>query len=78
MSASDVRDRRERLYPVSGRIADDRFSEGIGRVVHRLRLWRERIRARNELAQLDMRMLADIGMSPADRDFLVNKPFWRE
>jgi uncharacterized protein YjiS (DUF1127 family) len=43
-----------------------------------LRLWRERIRGRNELAGLDDRMLADIGLNPADRDFLVSKPFWRE
>ena len=30
------------------------------------------------LARLDERMLHDIGLTRADRDFLVNKPFWRE
>ena len=43
-----------------------------------LHVWRERVRARNELSRLDERSLRDIGLTPADRDFLVNKPFWRE
>ena len=43
-----------------------------------LREWSRRSRERHQFAQLDARMLADIGMSHADRDMLVNKPFWRE
>jgi uncharacterized protein YjiS (DUF1127 family) len=43
-----------------------------------LREWGRRSRERKQLAQLDSRMLADIGMTHADRDMLVNKPFWRE
>ena len=43
-----------------------------------LREWSRRSRERHQLAQLDARMLADIGMSHADREMLVNKPFWRE
>ena len=31
-----------------------------------------------QLAALDDRMLRDIGLSRADREFLANKPFWRE
>ena len=40
--------------------------------------WRRRIRERNQLVQLDDRMLADIGITRADAEFLANKPFWRQ
>jgi len=43
-----------------------------------LREWRRRSRERAQLAMLDDRMLRDIGLSNADREFLANKPFWRE
>jgi uncharacterized protein YjiS (DUF1127 family) len=43
-----------------------------------LREWRRRARDRANLAALDDRMLADIGISRADAEFLSNKPFWRE
>ena len=43
-----------------------------------LREWRRRSRERGELAQLDDRMLKDIGLTRADAEFLSNKPFWRE
>ena len=43
-----------------------------------LREWRRRARDRAELAALDERTLADIGLSRADAEFLANKPFWRE
>ena len=43
-----------------------------------LREWCRRIREREELAQLDERMLKDIGLTRADARFLSNKPFWRE
>jgi uncharacterized protein YjiS (DUF1127 family) len=44
----------------------------------RLRQWRRRARDRAELAALDDRMLADIGISRTEAEFLANKPFWRE
>jgi uncharacterized protein YjiS (DUF1127 family) len=47
-------------------------------VVATLREWRKRARERAELAALDERTLADIGLTRADAEFLVNKPFWRE
>lgn len=40
--------------------------------------WRRRSREREELAQLDDRMLKDIGLTRVDAEFLSNKPFWRE
>jgi uncharacterized protein YjiS (DUF1127 family) len=43
-----------------------------------LREWRRRARDRAELAALDERTLADIGLTRADAEFLANKPFWRE
>ncbi|MGA8551263.1 MAG: DUF1127 domain-containing protein, partial [Stellaceae bacterium] len=42
------------------------------------REWRRRARDRASLGALDDRMLADIGISRADAEFLANKPFWRE
>ena len=43
-----------------------------------LREWRRRSSERNQLAALDDRMLRDIGLTHAEREFLANKPFWRE
>lgn len=43
-----------------------------------LRRWRQRQRERTELARLDPRTLADIGLTRAQAEFLSNKPFWRE
>ena len=64
--------------PVSGHIATDLLREAARRVRYTLSVWRQRMRDRNDLARFDERMLADIGLTPGDRDFLVNKPFWRE
>jgi uncharacterized protein YjiS (DUF1127 family) len=43
-----------------------------------LREWRRRSRDRSRLAELDDRMLKDIGLTRTDAEFLINKPFWRE
>lgn len=42
-----------------------------------LATWRERSRQRRELADIDHRTLRDLGISPTDVQFEVNKPFWR-
>jgi uncharacterized protein YjiS (DUF1127 family) len=39
--------------------------------------WRQRARQRKELAGLDARTLHDLGLSPSEVNFEVNKPFWR-
>ena len=39
--------------------------------------WRQRARQRKELASLDARTLHDLGLSPSEVNFEVNKPFWR-
>jgi len=48
-----------------------------GRLAATLALWRERARARRELATLDLRMLRDLGLSPSQVEFEANQPFWR-
>ncbi len=47
-------------------------------VLATLRAWRRRIRQRAEIARLNDRMLADIGLTRGEAEFLANKPFWRE
>ncbi len=47
-------------------------------VLATVRLWRQRVRERDQLARLDERMLADIGLTRGQAEFLINKPFWRE
>jgi uncharacterized protein YjiS (DUF1127 family) len=43
-----------------------------------LREWRRRRNGRLELARFDERMLRDIGLTRADAEYEMNKPFWRE
>ena len=40
--------------------------------------WRRRHRDRQELARLDARTLADIGLTRGEAEFLINRPFWRK
>ena len=42
-----------------------------------LGLWAERMRERTQLTRLSDRDLRDIGLSRADVDRLIAKPFWR-
>jgi uncharacterized protein YjiS (DUF1127 family) len=64
--------------PASRQGVSDLLGEAARRIVHTLHVWRERVRARHELSRLDERSLRDIGLTAANREFLVNKPFWRE
>jgi len=56
----------------------DALSEATDRMFATFRQWRRRSQERQQLARLDDRMLQDIGLTHADREFLANKPFWRE
>lgn len=47
------------------------------RLLVRLQLWRQNSRTRRQLAQLDGRQLADAGITQAERDSELDKPFWR-
>jgi uncharacterized protein YjiS (DUF1127 family) len=42
-----------------------------------LHVWRERQRARSQLAQLSARDLHDVGLSWSDIAYEAEKPFWR-
>ena len=50
--------------------------EAAARAVRTLLSWQERDRQRRALAQLDARMLNDIGLSRAEVDLELRKPFW--
>ncbi|TWI57366.1 uncharacterized protein YjiS (DUF1127 family) [Pseudomonas duriflava] len=47
------------------------------RALATLATWQRRVASRNELARLDARMLADAGISEAQRYEELHKPFWR-
>lgn len=47
------------------------------RISDLLSTWHQRALTRRELARLDDRMLHDIGLSTADVEREINKPFWR-
>ena len=42
-----------------------------------IRQWPKRLRARHELAELDHRLLRDIGVTPSEVARECAKPFWR-
>jgi uncharacterized protein YjiS (DUF1127 family) len=46
-------------------------------VIDRVVEWQERSRSRVLLGRLDDRMLRDMGVTRADVDLEVTKPFWR-
>jgi uncharacterized protein YjiS (DUF1127 family) len=47
-------------------------------VVRLFRLWRRRAADRRELRRLDQRTLRDLGISPAQLEYDLSRPFWRE
>ncbi|WP_394375308.1 DUF1127 domain-containing protein [Stutzerimonas frequens] len=42
-----------------------------------LQRWQRNYRTRQQLAQLDDRQLADVGISHSERSAELDKPFWR-
>jgi uncharacterized protein YjiS (DUF1127 family) len=59
-------------------VSPHRLSGFLSGVCAALREWRRRKNGRLELARLDERMLRDIGLTRAEADHEINKPFWRE
>ncbi len=64
--------------PLASRIGFAARRSGlIAAIVDRVIDWQERSRSRVLLGRLDDRMLRDMGISRADVDLEVTKPFWR-
>jgi uncharacterized protein YjiS (DUF1127 family) len=49
----------------------------VARVVDLMLGWADRMRQRRHLAELDDRLLHDIGISRADVEAEISRPFWR-
>ncbi|WP_298185398.1 DUF1127 domain-containing protein [uncultured Pseudomonas sp.] len=47
------------------------------RMLSSVLLWQRRAVSRRQLARLDARLLADAGISEAQRQAELSKPFWR-
>lgn len=52
-------------------------SRGLGLIVDTLMRWGETRRSRYALAQLDDRLLRDVGLSPAEAMREAAAPFWK-
>lgn len=48
------------------------------RAVARLRVWNQRVRSRRQLAEMDERLLRDIGLSTEQALHEAGKPFWMD
>jgi uncharacterized protein YjiS (DUF1127 family) len=49
----------------------------VARVIELMLTWSDRMRQRRHLAELDDRLLQDIGVSRADIENEISRPFWR-
>jgi len=78
MSAIRVEDVGRSVTEVPRHSASGWVSNVAAHLSTTLRAWRRRVKDRAQLAALDDRTLADIGISRAEAEFLGNKPFWRE
>jgi uncharacterized protein YjiS (DUF1127 family) len=61
---------------LAGRMSHRPAGRALG-VAEVLLTWVERTRQRRQLAQLSSHMLKDIGLSRADVEIEMSKPFWR-
>ncbi|HIP78790.1 MAG TPA: DUF1127 domain-containing protein [Kiloniellaceae bacterium] len=83
--ASDHQGRLGRSRCTAEALPDPRSGPGSGIVVQSwlmraldvLALWQERAAGRAHLAQMDDRMLKDMGIGRAEADREAYKPFWR-
>lgn len=48
-----------------------------GQIVKKAKFWVARSRQRKQLARLDARMLADIGITAEQAQSEISKPFWK-
>lgn len=81
--ASAIRDDHARvafglvIYDALYRWASKAPAQATDRPERGLALWLARWRERRSLAELDERMLRDIGLTPVDVRFECEKPYWR-
>jgi uncharacterized protein YjiS (DUF1127 family) len=60
------------------RTALDDLGDAAQSFVATLRVWRRRLRERDQLSRMDDRLLKDIGITRAEALRLSDKPFWKE
>ncbi|MEZ5831231.1 MAG: DUF1127 domain-containing protein [Dongiaceae bacterium] len=67
------------LVPRSGlaHIVATELAPALDRLIEAPVIWLERMRERRQLAAFNDNMLKDIGVSRADVEHVVEKPFWR-
>lgn len=78
MAAIHLQSSRGSASELRQRAALDALGDAADWALGKMREWRRRSRERAQLTMLDDRMLRDIGLTHADREFLANKPFWKE
>ena len=66
----------EMAFIPAGIDAEPRFS--IKQAISTIRVWMERGRQRQHLAELDDRLLADVGLTREQVEYEISKPFWVE
>jgi uncharacterized protein YjiS (DUF1127 family) len=69
---------REHVAGIGRRSLGQRVRDTVSAAFEALPAWHRRARDRSQLLTLDKRMLADIGITRAEAEYLGNKPFWRE
>lgn len=62
-------------WVVIGRRAEDRHTGWLTRLAGALRVWRQRVRARQALAGIDIRTLVDAGIDPVAAQYKAARPF---
>jgi len=71
-----------RLHGAAARSGHRPLGHAAGRLLARavatFREWQRRSHDRAAVARFDERMLRDIGLTSAEAEFIINKPFWRE
>lgn len=58
-------------------LIDSRSTHAKASLLTWLKVWRERAASRKALAELDRRMLKDIGIDKVDADKESQRPFWQ-
>ncbi len=69
---------REYVAGIGRRSLGQRVRDTVSAAFAALPAWHRRARDRAQLLTLDGRMLADIGITRAEAEYLGNKPFWKE